>query len=81
LGQPRRAAFFALLPVALVWSHYVILSATGRTGLLGLGATVWFLGSCVLLERRADTRTEPQSNLPAPSENRTEERETLIAAA
>jgi hypothetical protein len=81
LGQPRKAAVFAWLPVALVWLHYLFLPTSGRIGLLGLGATAWFLGSCISLERRPSARVDSQVDVPAPSATLTEERETLVAAA
>jgi hypothetical protein len=78
-GKRRSAQFFACLPVALVWLHYLVLSTSGRIGLLGLGATAWFLAACVLLERRPSPRMVPSPS-PQPTSRRESERETLLAA-
>jgi hypothetical protein len=40
---PARVA--AVIPAVLSWSYYVAQPYTGGLGLLGLGTTVWFLGS------------------------------------
>jgi hypothetical protein len=80
LNKPRRAEFFAWLPVALVWLHYLLLPTSGRIGLLGLGGTAWFLASCVLLDRRPDRRSQPPTDEELTSRGRTAEREALVAA-
>jgi hypothetical protein len=78
-NKPRLANVFAWLPVVLVWLQYLLIPLSGRLGLLGLGATVWFLASCVLLERRARGRSSP-STVRSTSLERAEEREALVAA-
>jgi hypothetical protein len=80
LNKPRWAQFFAWLPVVLVWSHYLFLTSTGRIGLLGLGATAWFLASCILLERRAPRRPEPGTDFESASESHPPEQEPALAA-
>jgi hypothetical protein len=80
LGKPRTSLFFAWFPVALVWLHYLFLPNVGRLGLLGLGATAWFLAGCILLERRHITQPEVSLTSQPASPSREPERESLLAA-
>jgi hypothetical protein len=80
LGRRRNAEVFAWLPVVLVWLHYLLLPTSGRVGLLGLGATAWFLATCVLLQRRVPPQPElPQASLEA-CPSREPARETVLVA-
>lgn len=56
LGHPRTAGVLAAIPAALVWMHYVLLPATGRIGLLGLGTTAWFIATCAILDKARSSR-------------------------
>jgi hypothetical protein len=80
LGKPRYASFFAWLPVALVWLHYLLLPTSGRIGLLGLGATAWFLATCVLLQRRPRLQPEIAEGSLDVHQTREPEREPLLLA-
>jgi hypothetical protein len=80
LSRLRASEFVAWIPVALVWLHYCLLPNSGRIGLLGLGATAWFLAACVLLQRRHATRPEPIPVRPATLVSQDSPREELVAA-
>jgi hypothetical protein len=80
LSRPRASELVAWIPVALVWLHYCLLPNSGRIGLLGLGATAWFLATCVLLQRRPATRPEPIPVRPATIVSQESPREELVAA-
>jgi hypothetical protein len=53
--EDRRPLAVGLLIAAggLVWAHYLFLTTAGRIGLLGLGATVWFIVAAVALMRQS----------------------------
>jgi len=55
LGRPRTAYLLAVVPAVFVWLHYLLLSASGRIGLLGLGTTAWFLATCAVLNKALST--------------------------
>jgi Glycosyltransferase family 87 len=80
LGKPRYAAFFAWLPVALVWLHYLLLPTSGRIGLLGLGATAWFLATCVVLQRQPRLQPKIAQGSLDVHQTRGPERERLLVA-
>jgi hypothetical protein len=79
LGMPRRAQLFAWLPVAFIWFHYLLLPTSGRIGLLGLGATAWFLASCLLLDRRSGRRLDASPLRRESIRTRNPEPEALLA--
>jgi Glycosyltransferase family 87 len=80
LSRLRSSEFVAWIPVVLVWLHYCLLPNSGRIGLLGLGTTVWFLATCVLLQRRPAVQTEPIPVRPATLVSQESPREELVAA-
>lgn len=41
-GRDRAAWLATIVPLLLVWSHYLFLDQVGAWGALGLGTTVWF---------------------------------------
>jgi hypothetical protein len=45
-GRVVRARIAAMMPPIVTWSYYLAMPYTGGLGLLGLGTTAWFLGSC-----------------------------------
>ena len=45
----KRAAAMNLTPLVLCVGHYLALNVLGRIGLLGIGTTLWFASSCVLV--------------------------------
>ncbi len=47
LGRARMAMTLAIAACSLVWIHYLFLNAAGRLGILGIGATVWYLVATV----------------------------------
>jgi hypothetical protein len=48
-NRPRSAIVVAVVPLLLVLAHYTMLDLAGRVGVLGLGTTAWYFGSCGLL--------------------------------
>jgi hypothetical protein len=48
-GSLRLAQLAAVIPPVLSWSYYVAMPYTGGLGLLGIGTTAWFLGSCAAI--------------------------------
>ncbi len=44
-GETRVATRLAISACALMIVHYVLLDWAGRAGLLGLGATVWYIAA------------------------------------
>jgi hypothetical protein len=62
-GHPRLARCLAGVPVALLVSHYLIVSWVGRLGMLGIGTTVWFAVSSVAMIA-VQWRQRKQSQLP-----------------
>jgi hypothetical protein len=49
VNRPRWAIAVAVVPLLLVLAHYTMLDLAGRVGVLGLGTTAWYFGSCGLL--------------------------------
>lgn len=49
VGRLRTARLIAYVPIALVWGHYLALDQLGRIGWLGLGTTLWFSGTSIVL--------------------------------
>jgi hypothetical protein len=50
-GRMRFAIALAVIPGALVITHYAFLDIAGRVGLLGLGTTAWYLAAGVAMCR------------------------------
>ncbi len=50
-GRPRTALFTAIVPVVVIWVHYLGLPGSGRIGLLGLTTAAWFFCTCSVLAR------------------------------
>ena len=48
-GRSRAAAIVALVPVVLLFAHYLALSIAGPLGLLGIGSSIWFFAGCGIL--------------------------------
>jgi hypothetical protein len=61
LGRPRIALILAVVPVASVWLHYLLLPDSGRVGVLGLGTAAWFFATCAILDKCLSTRRVRQS--------------------
>jgi Glycosyltransferase family 87 len=50
-GGPRLAASLAISACALIWIHYLFLPWAGRAGVLGLGASVWYVVATISVLR------------------------------
>jgi hypothetical protein len=60
--HPRLAVGFALAPVLLVVTHYAVLAAAGRVGLLGIGTTLWYAATCAALLRLGRSAPTPEES-------------------
>ncbi len=64
--RPRLAGGFALVPALLVVTHYALLAAAGRVGLLGIGTTLWYAATCVALLRIGRSAPMPEESADHP---------------
>jgi hypothetical protein len=68
-GRVRFAVALAVIPGALVITHYALLDVAGRVGLLGLGTTAWYLaagiGMCRPQPSAASESHARRTDLPA----------------
>ena len=62
-GRHRLAITMALVPPALVVTHYLQTSAVGRTGLLGIGTACWFTAGALAMIRLGPLVSRPPSAL------------------
>lgn len=72
-GRRNWAWGVALVPLLLVFAHYLALDTTGRIGLLGLGTAVWFFTTCGLMlsvQARVSAATAPLPCSPPQSTGR-----------
>jgi hypothetical protein len=64
----RFAIALAVIPGAIVITHYAFLDIAGRVGLLGLGTTAWYLAAGVAMCRPRAARRQacaPAAEMPA----------------
>jgi hypothetical protein len=50
-GRPRLATSLAISACALIWIHYLLLPWAGRAGVLGLGASAWYVVATISVLR------------------------------
>jgi hypothetical protein len=65
-ARGRMAAWYTIVPAVLTLSHYAWIEGVGRVGLLGIGLTVWYVASCVVLTRRAVPSTAQRGHAGSP---------------
>ncbi len=64
-GRPKAAWCLALAPATLTLTHYLLLDYSGRLGVLGIGAAVWYLAAIVVVciaRRSTVLRKSPASD-------------------
>jgi hypothetical protein len=54
-GRPRLAISLAVAACALTWTHYLLLQWAGRLGVLGMGATIWYIVATISVLRAQPT--------------------------
>jgi len=50
-GSQRLAVVLSISACALTWIHYLLLPSAGRLGVLGLGATIWYIVATISVLR------------------------------
>jgi len=64
-GYPNAAKALAAGLPTLTWTHYVLMPWSGPSGVLGLGATFWFLTGCIIALMVRDPNRHPGTSLPS----------------
>lgn len=58
-GRARLAISLAAAACTLTWIHYLFLPVAGRAGVLGLGASVWYVVATISILRKASAEAQP----------------------
>ena len=69
----------AIMPVVLVWSHYLAKRSAGSIGLLGLGTSAWFLAICAVVVWVRCREARRAELLPTPVRARSHQRREFVA--